>query len=86
MKLASKLNLYYVRDVHRCRLDYPQPLTRESEPALYRGGTKAGPDRAAEIEPNTGAVWQKNRAVATAKADQRAVRNLDYFRVTAPMP
>ena len=35
------------------RLGY-QALTRESEPVLlpvYRGGMKAGPDRAAEIEP-----------------------------------
>ena len=40
---------------HAGRLGY-QPLTRESERALfpaYRGGLNAGPDRAAEIEPNT---------------------------------
>ena len=37
------------------RLSY-QPLTWESDPALlpeiYQGGTKTGPDRAAEIEPS----------------------------------
>ena len=39
----------------RTTLGY-QPLTRETEPALlpiYRGGTKAGPDRTAEMEPST---------------------------------
>ena len=49
-------------DLMWSRLGY-RPLTRESEPALlpeiYRGGTKAGPDRVAETEPNVAPIGHR---------------------------
>ena len=65
-----------------------QPLTQESEPALlpetYRGGTKAGPDRAAKIEPIPHAAEKTHLALDLSKIATRESYYLSFpWRVAA---